>query len=89
MGSYVPLYEKKKYLYVDKAPCVSVWVLEACIVILIGYGVMLAIHSLGERTRTKCSFWWLAWVMGDKLAPVCPCKYSETIAGSWRRTVCW
>lgn len=44
-----PYMRRKKYLCVDKAHCVSVWVLEACIVILIVCVVMLAVHSLGER----------------------------------------
>lgn len=40
----VPIYEKKKYLYVHKARCISVGVLEAYIVIIISYIVMLAMH---------------------------------------------
>lgn len=44
---------RKKKLYVDKADCISVWVLEACTVILIGCVVMVAMHSVGERTGIK------------------------------------
>lgn len=41
--------KRKRYLYVDKAHRTNVWILEACIVMVIGYIVVLATHSVDER----------------------------------------
>lgn len=61
---WYPYMKRKKYPYIDRAHCISIWVLEAYIVIIIGYIVMLAMHSVGEREEQGWRVHdggWLGW----------------------------